>query len=134
MKWLSMLALLGLAGCASQSGFDTAFPKLVGQPIDVAVATLGPADDQQPGTAGQTTYIWRAREAPVPGFTQPAYTTSTSASGSPTSIDTTVYRSQSAPSCTVSMAVDAQKIIRSVQHNGRDGGCAGYAERLKAWS
>lgn len=118
MRYLALVALL--AGCSSVSVLDQELPKLLGQPVDVAVARFGLPTSEHV-IMGQRVYVWSNSEqnvtlAPVVTFGRPM---------------TTLAPVATVGTCQVRLAVDAAGIIRRWDWQGDSDTCYRYSDRLR---
>ena len=130
MKWTMPLVLIAAAGCAPAGGFGEAFPNLIGQPIDVAVARFGPPSAVQK-EAGPTAYVWTVsvRNVPLPPAT---IATTSYATGRPETVETLVNRPDPQPrTCTIRLLVDDRNLIARAETAGDGAACRSYADRLR---
>lgn len=109
-RFLMIAAVVCLAGCATQQ-LNNGLQKVVGQPIDVLVSDWGYPSAQRE-IMGHTLYIW-SNDGGV--MAVPMYGGGMFAGRL---------------TCTVQVAVNADKIITGYQWNGNEGGCAPFARRI----
>lgn len=129
MKKAMLLLGLVLAGCTSFSVFDKELPKLVGQPIDVAVQQLGFPNAEQV-IMGQKVYVWNTSQTGTSIVPTTSFTTA-NVGTTPVSATTTSYTTQDYNlSCTLRLIVDDRGIIRRYNYSGNNGACFTYSEKL----
>lgn len=114
-----LVLLLALAGCSSTVVLDRELPKLVGQPVDVAVAKFGMPTSEQT-IIGQRVYVWSNSEQDV--SLAPAI-------GSRGAVGLLPVATQG--TCVVRVQVDAGGIVRRAEHQGDPDACYRYSDRLK---
>lgn len=114
-----LVLMLALTGCSSTVVLDRELPKLVGQPVDVAVSRFGLPTSEQT-IMGQRVYAWSNSEQDV--SLAPAI-------GSRGALALLPVATQGA--CTVRVAVDAGGIIRRADWQGDSDACYRYSDRLK---
>ena len=106
---LIVVASIGLGSCAvvgsitAGDRIDTGMASLVGQPIEAAIAKLGPANDKKV-TDGITVYTW-VRRSPSEG-------------------------KGTALSCRIHVTMNGD-VIGSFDHDGNAGACAYLAQKLQ---
>jgi hypothetical protein len=125
-----VVVAVGLTGCVSQN-MDQGLQALVGQDIHLAMNALGYPTGQQP-LLGETVYTWSTTQTFA--TTTPVTTTTTGTVGNKAvdTATTTYVPTTGTYTCTVQIAADSNNRIKSFQWQGDVGGCAGYANRLKA--
>lgn len=129
MRYALLVAMLALIGCTSFSVFDKELPKLVGQPIDVAVQKLGFPNSEQT-IMGQKVYTWSTRQTGTSVVPTTSFTTAY-VGNTPVSATTTSYTTQDySMSCVLRLIVDDKGIIRRYSYDGNNGACFTYSDRL----
>jgi hypothetical protein len=128
MRYVLLLAL-ALAGCTSFSVLDREMPKLVGQPIDVAVQKLGFPNNEQT-IMGQKVYTWNTSQSSF--SVVPTTSVTTAYVGTvPVQATTTSFTTEdSSLSCVLRLIVDDKGIIRRYTYTGNNGACFTYSNRL----
>jgi hypothetical protein len=122
-----LLVALLVAGCSSTVVLDRELPKLVGQPVDVAVQKLGMPTSEQT-IMGRKVYVWSNTEQDV--SLAPAFGMTTM--GGPRTAQTTaLVPVATSGTCIVRLAVDDRGIIRSAEHQGDSDACYRWSNRLK---
>ena len=140
MKRIVLVAILLLAGCATpKEKFETAWPKLQGQPVSVLYDRWGPPErvvDAETSRAVDSaigvqntlgpTYVWNVSSSYV--FTNTS--TSTGYVGTtPVSI-TTSTPSPETYYCNVRVRTTEERKISRIQMTGANGPCQRMADRL----
>lgn len=129
MKMLLLVAAFVLAGCTSFSVLDKEMPKLVGQPIDVAVSKLGFPNAEQT-IMGKKVYTWSTTETGTSIVPTTSYSTAYVGT-TPISAQTTTYSTQDYTlSCTLRVIVDDKGIVQNFNYTGNNGACFTYSNRL----
>lgn len=129
MKKLWLVAAFVLAGCTSFSVLDKELPKLVGQPVDVAVNKLGFPNAER-NIMGKKVYIWSTTQSGTSIVPTTSYSTAYIGT-KPVSAQTTTYSTQDYTlSCTLRLIVDDKGVVRDYDYDGNNGACFAYSSRL----
>lgn len=134
-KTISVIAMLGLTGCATWGQLDEGLDSLVGRPLDVAITKLGyPATEQT--IAGRKLYRWGNSTqgmAYMPSTTTTSGILGVGARAVPytATTDGGSYVPVSY-ACNLTLATNSAGIVISYQYEGNLGGCERYINALKA--
>ena len=130
---ISALAILLLSGCAMQT-LEKALPQFEGKKIDYAINYLG-YPDQELDVAGKKVYIWSHESTGSMPITtsKPNYSTSYTPYGAISTYSTTTETNYVPVSreCKIKLITDKKHKVLSTEFEGNEGGCNGYAKKLK---
>lgn len=133
-KTISVIAMLGLTGCATWGQLDEGLTALVGKPVTAAIEKIGYPNTEQT-IAGRKLYRWGSSSQGV--ISMPTQTTTTGSVGTGLGYrpyTATTYGNAMVPvsyQCTLTLVVNAQDVIIDYGYDGNLGGCERYINALK---